>query len=1028
MYDVSIIGAGVVGSAAARELSKYDLKISLIEKESDVSTGASKANTGIVHGGYVGKAGTLKGELCIKGNALYKELNDELHFGYKNTGGVILGFNEDDEKALRKIYDNALKVGHPEDDIEIIYRDKIKEIEPYVSDQAEVAFYCKSIGVTSPFEMTIALAENAVDNGVDLKLESEVINIEKKEDYFEIETVKEKIKSRYIVNAAGIYADKIAEMVGAADFEIYPMRGEYVVFSKDQGHLVNTVIFQTPNPQTKGVVCTTTTHGNFMIGPNAEEIDKKEDVGTTLKEFHYIIEQSRKSIPEFDTDKMLRTFAGLRPKSTRGDFIIEESKVKGFIQAAGIDSPGLTSSPAIAKKIVEILKSAGLSLKENNNFNPERPAIALEKSENFVGEIDHDDPSKNIICRCENVTEAEIVDALNRSIPIKTTDAVKRRTRAKTGECQANFCESRIKDIISRELNMPVEEVKNRDEDNVPMRIDVNDIRQMPMFCFQCQEAGGGTGCIAKGVCGKEQDTANLQDLLIYLLKGISIYLKEAKKRNVQTDAADYFIIDSLFSTITNANFDNDVFKHKINQAVALRKEIREEAEKAGAVFSSDLHDAAFWKPADEEELQQKAKKVGVFNTKDPDIRSLREMITYGLKGMSAYTEHAYNLGYKDEEIFKFITETLTKLTDDTLNTSELYDLTIKTGEFGVKAMALLDRANTESYGSPEMTEVNIGTKNNPGILISGHDLKDMESLLKQTEGTGIDVYTHSEMLPANYYPAFKKYDHFIGNYGSSWWKQREEFETFNGPVLFTTNCIVPPWPSASYKNKIFTTNSAGYPGSMHIKADKNGYKDFSPIIEAAKNSEPPQEIEKGHIVGGFAHNQIVKLSDEIVDAVKAGKIKRFFVMAGCDGRFKDRKYYTEFARKLPSDTVILTAGCAKYRYNKLDLGEIDGIPRILDAGQCNDSYSLIMTAEHLKDIFEAEDINELPISYNIAWYEQKAVIIFLALLSLGIKNIKLGPSLPAFMSENIAKVIIDRFNITTINSVEEDLDYFLNN
>lgn len=1027
MYDVSIIGAGVVGSAIARELSKYDLSISLIEKESDVSTGASKANTAIVHGGYVAKAGTLKGELCIKGNALYEELNEELHFGYKNTGGVVLAFGEEDEKTLEDIYQNALQVGHPEDDIDIIYGDKIKEIEPHVSDQATAAFYCKSIGVTSPFEMTIALAENAVDNGVDLKLESEVLAIKQKNGHFEIETETEKVKSRYIINAAGIYSDKIANMLGAADFKVYPMRGEYVVFSKDEGHLVNTVIFQAPNPKTKGVVATTTTHGNFMIGPNAEEIDKKEDTRTTLKEFHYIIEQARKSIPDFDTDKMLRTFAGLRAKSTRGDFIIEESSVKGFINVAGIDSPGLTSSPAIAKKVIEILDEAGLKLQKNKEFKPERPPIALEKGEEFSGEIDHDNPHKNIICRCENVTEAEIVDALHRSIPIKTTDAVKRRTRAKTGECQANFCEKRVKEIISRELAIPIDEVKNRDEDNVPKRIDVNEIRQMPMFCFQCQEAGGGTGCIAKGVCGKEESTANLQDLLIYLLKGISIYLKEAKKRGVGTAEADYFIVDSLFSTISNANFDDDSFREKIATALRIRKDIRKKAERAGAVFSSDIDDSAYWKPADEEELIQKAKKVGVLTAKDPDIRSLREMITYGLKGMSAYTEHAHNLDYKDPAIFKFIAETLAKLTDDNLEVEELFDLTMKTGEYGLKAMALLDQANTESYGNPEITEVNIGVSDKPGILISGHDLRDMETLLEQTKGSGVDIYTHSEMLPANYYPAFKKYDHFIGNYGGSWWRQREEFESFNGPILFTTNCIVPPWPKASYQNKIFTTNATAYPGSVHIKADENGKKDFSAVIAAAKNSKAPEAIEKGHIIGGFAHNQVMELSDKIVEAVKVGKIKQFFVMAGCDGRFKERKYYTEFAQKLPEDTVILTAGCAKYRYNKLDLGDIDGIPRVLDAGQCNDSYSLIMIAKKLAEIFELEDVNKLPISYNIAWYEQKAVIIFLALLNLGIKKIKLGPSLPAFLSENVAQRIVESFDLTTIDEVESDMAEFLN-
>ncbi|MEC9490394.1 MAG: NAD(P)/FAD-dependent oxidoreductase [Halanaerobiales bacterium] len=478
MYDVSIIGAGVVGSAIARELSKYKLSVSLIEKESDVSTGASKANTGIVHGGYVAKAGTLKGELCIQGNKMYKKLNEELNFGYQKTGGLVLAFDDQDQKTLKKIYQNALAVGQSEAEIEIIDGDQIKEIEPYVSDQAESAFFCKTIGVTSPYEFTIALAENAVDNGVELKLESEVVNIEKNNDYFEIETVKEKVESRYLVNAAGIYADKITNMLDAADFEIYPMRGEYVVFSKSQSHLVNSVIFQAPNPKTKGVVATTTTHGNFMIGPNAEEIDKKNDVSTNFKDIKYVIDQARRSIPDFDTNRMLRTFAGLRPKSTREDFIIEETEVKGFIQTAGIDSPGLTSAPAIAEKVINILNKSGLELNRKKDFNPYRPAIVVEKDEDFDGEIDHQDPQKHIICRCEDVTEAEILDALSRSIPIKTTDAVKRRTWAKTGECQANFCESRIKKILSRELNIPVEEVENRDEDYVPERIDVYELKK----------------------------------------------------------------------------------------------------------------------------------------------------------------------------------------------------------------------------------------------------------------------------------------------------------------------------------------------------------------------------------------------------------------------------------------------------------------------------------------------------------------------------------------------------------------------
>ncbi|MDZ7671655.1 MAG: NAD(P)/FAD-dependent oxidoreductase [Halanaerobiales bacterium] len=476
MYDVSIIGAGVIGSAIARELSKYKLDIALIEKESDVSTKTSKANTGIVHGGYVGKAGTLKGELCIKGNKLYKKLNEELNFGYKKTGGLVLGFNKEDEKELQKIYDNALKVGHPKEDIEIINKEKILKIEPHVNKDVTIAFYCKSIGVTSPFGLTIALAENAVDNGVDLMLESEVLDIKKDKNAFIIKTSKKTIKSKYVINAAGIYSDKIASMVNTDNFTITPMRGEYIIFSKDEGHLVKTVLFQTPQKNTKGIVATTTVYGNFMIGPNAEEVDKKENVNTTLKEVNYIIKQARKSIPNFNTDQILKTFAGLRAKSNRGDFIIEESKVKNFINVAGIDSPGLTSAPAIANYVIEILKNIGLEFKDKKNFNPNRPAIIVHKDDSFAGKIDHDDPSKNIICRCQTVTEAEILDALHRSIPIKTTDAIKRRTRAKTGKCQAAFCESRIKKIISRELNIPIDKVKNRDEKNKPKRIDPDKI------------------------------------------------------------------------------------------------------------------------------------------------------------------------------------------------------------------------------------------------------------------------------------------------------------------------------------------------------------------------------------------------------------------------------------------------------------------------------------------------------------------------------------------------------------------------
>ena len=548
----------------------------------------------------------------------------------------------------------------------------------------------------------------------------------------------------------------------------------------------------------------------------------------------------------------------------------------------------------------------------------------------------------------------------------------------------------------------------------------------MEMFCCQCQEAAKGEGCTVKGVCGKEPETADLQDLLVYLTKGISIYTTEAKELGVDTPKADEFVMRSLFMTITNANFDDDAFVVQIEKALEIRDKVRAKAEEAGAEFGDDLHDAAIWSADTEAEFMKKADEVGPLETENEDVRSLRELITYGVKGMAAYTEHADNLGYEDQEIYDFMQEALRATTDDSLSVDDLVGLTLETGEYGVKAMEQLDKANTETYGNPEITEVEIGTRDNPAILISGHDLKDMEQLLEQTEGTGVDVYTHSEMLPANYYPAFKEYDHFVGNYGNAWWKQKEEFEKFNGPILFTTNCIVPPRSEASYQDKIFTTGSAGLEGATHIEADENGEKDFSEIIELAKECEAPEQIEEGTIVGGFAHNQVMELADDVVDAVKSGAIQEFFVMAGCDGRMNSREYYTEFAEKLPKDTVILTAGCAKYRYNKLDLGDIGGIPRVLDAGQCNDSYSLAVIAMKLQEVFDLDDINELPISYNIAWYEQKAVIVLLALLSLGVKDIKLGPTLPAFLSENVANVLVDQFGISGIGEVEEDVEAFL--
>lgn len=548
------------------------------------------------------------------------------------------------------------------------------------------------------------------------------------------------------------------------------------------------------------------------------------------------------------------------------------------------------------------------------------------------------------------------------------------------------------------------------------------------MFCYQCQETAKGQGCTAVGVCGKSDKLSNMMDLLIYSIKGISFFTVRNRELGIESNKADKFIVESLFMTITNANFDFDRFVLRIREALKLREELKASYLKAGGKLEGNLHDSVTWTGNSVEEFETKNVSVGVLATSDEDIRSLRELVIYGLKGMAAYTEHAYNLGYEDKSIYKFMQEALLATTDDSLGIDDLVALVNETGKFGVTAMALLDKANTSTYGNPEISKVNIGVRSNPGILISGHDLRDMEDLLKQTEGTGVDVYTHSEMLPANYYPAFKKYGHFVGNYGSSWWRQREDFETFNGPILFTTNCIVPPRKNASYSDKVYTTGSSGYTGFKHISdRPENGQKDFSEIIEHAKKCKPPVEIETGEIVGGFAHNQVIALADKVVEAVKSGAIRKFFVMAGCDGRFKEREYYTEFAKALPSDTVILTAGCAKYRYNKLSLGDINGIPRVLDAGQCNDSYSLAVIALKLKEVFGLNDINDLPIAFNIAWYEQKAVIVLLALLYLGVKNIHLGPTLPGFLSPNVAKVLVEKFGIAGIGTVEDDIKLFLN-
>lgn len=544
------------------------------------------------------------------------------------------------------------------------------------------------------------------------------------------------------------------------------------------------------------------------------------------------------------------------------------------------------------------------------------------------------------------------------------------------------------------------------------------------MFCHQCQEAAKGTGCTVRGVCGKTSDVSNLQDVLIYILKGISFYNLEAKKAGLNTNKADKFITDGLFATITNANFDKEIFVGRIKDAIALREETKAAVVAAGVNVDHITHDAAHWTADTVETFEAKAEEAGYLAIENEDVRSLRSLIVFGVKGLAAYVEHAYNLKHEDDEVYTFMQTALAETLNDGLGADELVALTMKCGEIGVKAMALLDTANTSTYGHPEITKVNIGVKNNPAILISGHDLRDMEQLLEQTEGTGVDVYTHSEMLPANYYPAFKKYSHFVGNYGNAWWKQDKEFVTFNGPIVMTTNCLVPP--KDVYKDRVYTTGAVGFEGLKRVKENADGTKDFTDIIEHAKKCASPIEIEKGEIVGGFAHNQVLALADKVVDAVKSGAIKRFFVMAGCDGRMKSRDYYTEFAEQLPQDTVILTAGCAKYKYNKLELGDIGGIPRILDAGQCNDSYSLVIIALKLKEVFQLNDINELPISYNIAWYEQKAVIVLLALLHLGVKNIHLGPTLPAFLSPNVVNVLVENFGIAGITNVEDDMATFL--
>ena len=538
------------------------------------------------------------------------------------------------------------------------------------------------------------------------------------------------------------------------------------------------------------------------------------------------------------------------------------------------------------------------------------------------------------------------------------------------------------------------------------------------MFCYQCQETAGCSGCTRVGVCGKQPDVAAMQDLLVYATKGISAVTTTLRQEGVEIQpAVNHMITLNLFTTITNANFSKEAIIARIQETLSEKDLLLSKL-----TNKDTLPEAALWNGS-VEEFDTKAAAVGVLSTENEDIRSLRELITYGLKGLSAYSKHANVLLQDNEEIDAFMQRALAATLDDSLSADDLIALTLETGKYGVDGMALLDNANTSTYGNPEITKVNIGVGTRPGILVSGHDLRDLEMLLKQAQGSGVDVYTHSEMLPAHYYPAFKKYPNFVGNYGNAWWKQKEEFESFHGPILMTTNCIVPP--KGSYKDRLYTTGAAGYPGCKHISGEIGEEKDFSAIIEQAKHCAPPEEIERGEIIGGFAHNQVLALADDIVTAVKSGAIRKFVVMAGCDGRMKSRNYYTDFAKALPKDTVILTAGCAKYKYNKLNLGDIGGIPRVLDAGQCNDSYSLAVIALKLKEVFGLEDINELPIIYNISWYEQKAVIVLLALLYLGVKNIHLGPTLPAFLSPNVAKVLVDNFGIAGIGSVEKDLKLF---
>lgn len=538
------------------------------------------------------------------------------------------------------------------------------------------------------------------------------------------------------------------------------------------------------------------------------------------------------------------------------------------------------------------------------------------------------------------------------------------------------------------------------------------------MFCYQCQETAGCSGCTKMGVCGKTPETAALQDLLVYATKGLAATAVRLRSEGTEVPAhINELISQNLFTTITNVNFDSEAIKARVRETLDTRRGITAQIKDTAV-----LPEAALW-DGNEEEFPAKAAQVGVLSEENEDIRSLKELITYGLKGLAAYTSHAAVLRYDSPGIHTFLQKALAATLDDHLTADELTALALETGKYGVDAMALLDKANTETYGNPEITSVNIGARQNPGILISGHDLRDLEMLLEQTEGTGVDVYTHSEMLPAHYYPAFKKYPHFAGNYGNAWWQQKEEFESFHGPILMTTNCIVPP--KDSYKDRLYTTGAAGYPGCAHISEDKDGWKDFSALIEQAKQCLPPAQIEQGTVTGGFAHAQVLALADKIVEAVKSGAVRKFVVMAGCDGRAKSRSYYTDFAKALPKDTIILTAGCAKYRFNKLDLGDIGGIPRVLDAGQCNDSYSLAVTALKLKEVFGLDDINDLPIVYNISWYEQKAVIVLLALLYLGVKNIHLGPTLPAFLSPNVADVLVSQFGIAGIGTVDDDMKLF---